>query len=414
MQCGDREIDAAIEVVGKSQNESLTHQLIDFLVGEKDGVPKDPNYIYRLYLALKKYEEAAKTALIIARQEQDLGNYALAHSVVVETIRQLEDAGMKVPLHLRQTFVLLHSYTLMKRFVRRKDHDSAARMLLRITQNVSKFPLHVVPILTSTVVECSRAGMKAAAYENATVLMRPEYRKDIADPNVKRKIEAIVRRRPDFTDDPPEPLSVCPVSGQQIPAMQLECPTTRDALPMCVVSGRHLVLDDWCFCPVSKFPALYSEYVRYVEDEVSALASQDATAELINSAGGESKSPVSPGALVQGNSLNRNMSVPDPVLGKSVTVADLSLATPEEALKYIQRYNNVVEKKEEKKAKKSGGDSATEDGDDAESGDKQADAGDDEGEGASGRAGAAAGKKAQKASKGKLDRARRHRAKRRA
>jgi hypothetical protein len=51
-------------------------------VGEKDGMPKDPNYIYRLYMALKKFDDAAKTALIIARQEQDMGNYSLAHSVV--------------------------------------------------------------------------------------------------------------------------------------------------------------------------------------------------------------------------------------------------------------------------------------------------------------------------------------------
>ena len=33
LECGDDEIDAAIEVVGKSQNENLTHQLIDFLLG---------------------------------------------------------------------------------------------------------------------------------------------------------------------------------------------------------------------------------------------------------------------------------------------------------------------------------------------------------------------------------------------
>jgi len=73
LQCGDREIDAAIDAVGKSpekERDRLAHQLIDFLVGEKDGIPKDPNYIYRLYMALKKYDEAAKTALIIARQEQ--------------------------------------------------------------------------------------------------------------------------------------------------------------------------------------------------------------------------------------------------------------------------------------------------------------------------------------------------------
>lgn len=142
IQCGDKEIDSAIEVVGRSQNENLTHQLIDFLVGEKDGVPKDQNYIYRLYLALKKYDDAAKTALIIgtvfekcsarlaplivgfyllgiiARSEQDAGNYALAHSVVVETIREFENAGMNVSLQLRQTFVLLHSYIIVKSLVR--------------------------------------------------------------------------------------------------------------------------------------------------------------------------------------------------------------------------------------------------------------------------------------------------------
>jgi hypothetical protein len=64
----------------------------------KDGVPKDPNYIYRLYVALEKYEDAAKTALLIARQEQDLGNYNLAHSVIQETIRKLEDRNIKVYL----------------------------------------------------------------------------------------------------------------------------------------------------------------------------------------------------------------------------------------------------------------------------------------------------------------------------
>ena len=45
----------------------LTHQLIDFLMGETDGVPKDPNYIFRLYMALGNYPQAAKTALV-ARQ----------------------------------------------------------------------------------------------------------------------------------------------------------------------------------------------------------------------------------------------------------------------------------------------------------------------------------------------------------
>lgn len=124
--------------------------ITDFLVGEKDGMPKDPNYIYRLYLALKKYDDAAKTAMVIAKQEQDMGNYMLAHSVIVETVQQLENSNIKVSLQLRQSFVLLHSYIRVKCMVKNGDHISAARMLLRVAQNASKFPLHFVPILTST------------------------------------------------------------------------------------------------------------------------------------------------------------------------------------------------------------------------------------------------------------------------
>jgi WD repeat-containing protein 19 len=90
LQCGDREIDAAIEVVAKSQNENLTHQLVDFLVGEKDGIPKDQNYLYRLWMARKRYDDAVKSALLIVRSEQELGNYTASHAVVVETIRRLE------------------------------------------------------------------------------------------------------------------------------------------------------------------------------------------------------------------------------------------------------------------------------------------------------------------------------------
>ena len=318
IQCADREIDAAIEVVGKSQNEALTHELIDFLVGEKDGVPKNPNYIYRLYMALKKFEDAAKTAIIIARQEQDMGNYALAHSVIYETVNSLEESEIKVSSQLRQIFVLLHSYILAKRMATMGDHMGAAKMLLRVAQNVSKFPLHLVNILCSTVIECQRAGLKASAYEYAVQLMRPENRQSI-DVNLKRKIEAIVRRRSE-KEEVPEELSECPVSGQMIPTTELECPTTRDALPMCVVTGRHMLLDDWCLCPVSKCPVLYTHYRRYIEAQLDAA--RDEGREII--------------AL-------------DPVLNKPVVVFDLKLVTPEDAKKYIQKYNNVFEEKKKEK-----------------------------------------------------------------
>ena len=332
IRCGDKEIDAAIEVVGKAQSEALTHQLIDFLVGEKDGMSKDPSYIYRLYMALKKYEDAAKTALIIARQEQDMGNYAVAHGVVFETIRSLEDSGIKVPLQLRQQFVLLHSYLRVKGLVKSGDHMGAAQMLLRVAQNISKFPAHTVNILTSTVVECARAGLKASAYEYAVVLMKPEHRPNV-NADLKKKIEAIVRRRNDDKTEQPEEVSPCPISFQPLSVTLLESPKTRDQLPMCVVTGRHMVLDDWCFCPVSKCPALFSAYKKYIEDERLAGAAE---------AGGGGAQAL------------------DPVLGKPIDSSMLKLTSPEEATSYIQVYNNVLP---EKKKGKSG-----EDDDDDEDG----------------------------------------------
>lgn len=47
----------AIAVVGKARADALTHSLIDFLMGETDGLPKDPNYIFRLYMALGNYAQ---------------------------------------------------------------------------------------------------------------------------------------------------------------------------------------------------------------------------------------------------------------------------------------------------------------------------------------------------------------------
>ena len=42
----------AIETVGQAQDEQLTRLLIDFLMGENDGVPKVFFIIYLIYLAM--------------------------------------------------------------------------------------------------------------------------------------------------------------------------------------------------------------------------------------------------------------------------------------------------------------------------------------------------------------------------
>ena len=47
----------AVQVVGLAKNELMTHTLVDFLMGETDNVPKDPHYIFQLYMALGNYAQ---------------------------------------------------------------------------------------------------------------------------------------------------------------------------------------------------------------------------------------------------------------------------------------------------------------------------------------------------------------------
>ena len=45
--------------------------------------------ICRLYMALGNYEKAAKTAVIIAKQEQEVGSYRVAHRILFDTHKDL-------------------------------------------------------------------------------------------------------------------------------------------------------------------------------------------------------------------------------------------------------------------------------------------------------------------------------------
>lgn len=72
----------AIDCVASSNDDRLANQLIEFLLGEFDGSPKDSKYLFRLYMAKRQYKEAAKTAVIIGNQEQIAGNYRSAHDLL--------------------------------------------------------------------------------------------------------------------------------------------------------------------------------------------------------------------------------------------------------------------------------------------------------------------------------------------
>ncbi|XP_004642695.2 WD repeat-containing protein 19 isoform X2 [Octodon degus] len=250
-------IEMAIETVGQAKDELLTSQLIDHLMGENDGMPKDAKYLFRLYMALKQYREAARTAIIIAREEQSAGNYRNAHDVLFSMYAELKSQKIKIPSEMVTNLMILHSYILVKIHVKNGDHRKGARMLIRVANNISKFPSHIVPILTSTVIECHRAGLKNSAFSFAAMLMRPEYRNKI-DAKYKKKIEAMVRR-PD-TSETEEPTTPCPFCQFLLPECELLCPGCKNNIPYCIATGRHMLKDDWTVCPHCDFPALYSEF----------------------------------------------------------------------------------------------------------------------------------------------------------
>lgn len=257
-------VEMAIETVGQAQDSSLTNQLIDYLMGESDGIPKDAKYLFRLYMALQQYREAARTAIIIAREEQCAGNYRNAHDVLFSMYTELQAQKIKIPAEMATNLMILHSYLLVKIHVKRGDHLKAARMLIRVSNNISKFPSHVVPIFTSAVIECHRAGLKNSAFGFAAMLMRPEYRNEI-NPTYRKKIEAMVRR-PD-TSELEEETTPCPFCGFQLPQNELLCISCKNNLPYCIATGRHMLKEDWSVCPHCEFPALYSQLTLLLETE---------------------------------------------------------------------------------------------------------------------------------------------------
>ncbi|XP_067949190.1 WD repeat-containing protein 19-like isoform X2 [Watersipora subatra] len=253
-------IELAIETVGQANDEQLTHTLIDFLMGETDGMPKDAKYLFRLYMALKQYPEAARTAIIIAREEQNAGQYRNAHDVLYNMYQELKKEGIKIPVDMQNNLMILHSYMLVKQHARRGDHLVAARLLIRVANNISKFPSHIVPILTSTVIECQKAGLKTSAFSYATMLLRPEYKTQL-DLKYKKKIEAIVRR-PDKTEEE-ESSSPCPYCNFDLTDMELTCPECKNQIPYCIATGVHLTKADLGACPKCDFPALYEPFTKF-------------------------------------------------------------------------------------------------------------------------------------------------------
>lgn len=65
-------------------------------------------------MALKQWGEAARTAIIIAREEQNGGQYRNAHDVLYNMYKELKKEGIKIPSEMQNNLMILHSYMLVK------------------------------------------------------------------------------------------------------------------------------------------------------------------------------------------------------------------------------------------------------------------------------------------------------------
>lgn len=220
---GKEAVTLAIELVGEAKDDNLTKQLVSYLTGETDGVSKNPRYLFQLYMARNMYREASRIAVVVAAEEQMNGGYRAAHDLLFTTCVELRRHGVRVPQDLMSALALLHSYILVRMHAKSGEHSTAAKLLNRVAASISHFPAHVVPILTSAVIECSRAGLKSAAFQHAATLMRPENRNQI-DAKYRKKIEAVVRKPGKISIDEEAVGSPCPVCDAELPDYELNCP----------------------------------------------------------------------------------------------------------------------------------------------------------------------------------------------
>merc|ERR1711907_511844 len=122
---GEACIPDMIDMVSKAKVEALTHELVDYLMGETDNIPKEPQWTFKLYRAIGNVKQAVKIAVNIAQQEQELGNYKYAHSVLFDTYKDITKHNLK----------MIHSFLLSKKLIKQNNHILATRMLQRVAQN---------------------------------------------------------------------------------------------------------------------------------------------------------------------------------------------------------------------------------------------------------------------------------------
>ena len=63
-------------------------------------------------------------------------------------------------------------------------------------------------------------------------------------------------------------MSRCPFCPNEVPDSDLYCSQCKNSLPYCIATGYHILPSDLTQCPLCKFPAIRSEFIKLAEDGV--------------------------------------------------------------------------------------------------------------------------------------------------
>ncbi|KAI6188531.1 hypothetical protein M3Y98_00364900 [Aphelenchoides besseyi] len=135
---------------------------------------------------------------------------------------------------------------------------TTARLLIRVTTNISRFPQHEIEIMTSTVITCAKAGLRETAFKLAVRLLQGR-NKDKMDKKYRRKLETIVRKA-DNVNDKPEVMTACPECATDTREFDLACAGCKSTIPYCIVTGKHIIANDFAVCASCGMPGFYSEF----------------------------------------------------------------------------------------------------------------------------------------------------------
>lgn len=283
----EEDIDGAIDIISHTKNDLLVHLLEEFLQsggtirepapankegkGERTGgmtirkAQVRPIHMFRFQMTLGDMGAAARAAVNVALKEMDNKNYKGARDFLFQTEQDFRAKNHPIPTSITRLLTLLQSYFQAKKWIARKNDYLGARLLVRCSRNISKFKEYAVQILSMTVMECYRSGMKKSAFEFASQLMQPQYYSNIEEKR-RRPIEQIVLKSSN-PQDVTEPYTPCPICETYMAESSLLCSSCMNQVPMCIITGLHMVRDDFCECPRCCYPFLLSAAKEYFKEE---------------------------------------------------------------------------------------------------------------------------------------------------